>query len=284
LRQNLNQELKKYLEKNNIKATDKETTNLIKQLKDSLQDTVKANSGNVDKATLGQFENAWSQANRSHTGLQDFFRSPTTEGILKPTRQRREALQGNALDRAALGKYLRPSLGSNVGINQLNKLSGSDDAARSYIMRNVIEGRGNPNAALTAYEKLSVPQREALFARRPEGEQLKAANYARSTLGNSPERNPWVGFGHHVAAFGVPGTVTGLGAMALGASPEDAFKYGAIAGLGTSGLKEIPALLAKKAAPTSVMRATNRAVTPNKNAGRYLSPVLANMFATVEAK
>jgi hypothetical protein len=284
LRQNLNQELKKYLEKNNVKATDAETTKLIKQLKDGLQDTVKANSGNVDKATLGQFESAWNQANKSHTGLQDYFKSPTTEGILKPVRQRREALQNNALDRAALGKYLRPSLGSNVGINQLNKLTGSDDAARSYIMRNAMEGRGNPNAALAAYEKLSVPQRQALFARRPEGEQLKAANYARSRLGNSPERNPWVGVGHHIAAFGVPGTATGLGAMALGASPEDAFKYGAIAGLGSSGLKELPALLAKKASPASVMRATDRAMTPNKKAGRYLSPVLANLFANVEAE
>lgn len=275
LRQNLNQEAKKYFEKQNIKATDKATTDLIKRLKTSLQTSVRSNSGNVDKGALSQFRTFWRNANKSHQGLQDFYKAPTPSGVMKPMRQRREALQGNVADRAALGQYVRPSLGGTSGINQLNKLTGNDDAARAYIMRNVTEGRGKPEAALAAYEKLSVPQRKALFSKLPEGEALNAANKAKSAFGEPS--HGWGGMlGHHVGSLGASGGLGFLGALAMGENWDRAL----LAGAGTAAAaKGGGALASKFASPASVIKAINRAHTPNKNAGRYLSPVLASMFS-----
>jgi hypothetical protein len=255
LRQNLNGELTKFLDKNNIKAADAEIKNLIKGLKDSLQSTVDAHSGKVDDGLLSQFKTAWEDANKSHQALTEFVKTPNPQGVLKPRVPRREALNNEALDTGALGQYLRPSLRGMSGINQLNKLTGSDDTARSYLMRNVIEGRGNPAAALTNYEKLAIPQRQALFDALPEGQSLKAASTVRNAF--SPKEAP--------SAFDLAKHKLGAlatGALTLGAAP-----------------------LAKKAisryaTPQSVMRAVNRAQTPNQRAGRYLSPVLANLFAS----
>jgi hypothetical protein len=252
LRQNLNQELKKFLDKNNVKVTDTETKNLITGLKDSLQKTVDANNKHVDNNLLNQFKNSWEAANQSHQALTDFVKTPNPQGVLKPRIPRREALNNKTLDAGSLGQYLRPSMRGDTGINQLNKLTGGDDAARSYLMRNVIEGRGNPNVALSNYEKLSVPQRQRLFDNLPEGQQLKAASAVRN-------------------AFPEP-----KGSLTL-----EMLKHKLGGAVGTIGTLGIPKMAAKFATPQSVMRAVNRAQTTNKKAGRYLSPVLASMFASM---
>jgi hypothetical protein len=202
--------------------------------------------------TFDQFKNSWEAANQSHQALTDFVKTPNPQGVLKPRIPRREALNNKTLDAGALGQYLRPSMRGDTGINQLNKLTGSDDAARSYLMRNVIEGRGNPNVALSNYEKLSVPQRQRLFDNLPEGQQLKAASAVRN-------------------AFPEP-----KGSLTL-----EMLKHKLGGAVGTIGTLGIPKMAAKFATPQSVMRAVNRAQTTNKKAGRYLSPVLASMFASM---
>lgn len=256
LRQNLNQELKKYLERNNIKFGDYQTKQLITSLKSSLKKTVDANAGKFkNSSAFDQFRKTWEAANKSHQELTEFVKTPNPQGVLKPRVPRREALNAGALDAGALGQYLRPSLRSNVGIDQLNKLTGSDAAARSYLMRNVIEGRGNPNAALSAYEKLPLPQRQRLFANRPEGEQLEAASTVRNAF--TPKEGGLI-----------PHVLGHLGGMATN-----------VATLGAAPVAR--KVIAKYATPQSVMRAVNYAKTPNKKAGRYLSPVLASMFASM---
>lgn len=253
LRQNLNQELKKYLEKNNIKAADKETGNLIKDLKTSLQDTVNTNGGNVDNRLLNQFKDTWESANKSHQDLTEFVKTPNADGALRPRVPRRKALNDQALDAGALGQYLRPSMRGDAGINQLNKLTGNDEAARSYLMRNVMEKSGNPKSALTEYEKLSVPQRERLFDSLPEGQSLKAAGIARAAFPEPSRNMTWELLKHKLGGFA--GSVASLGGIPLAA---------------------------KYASPSSVIKAVNRAKTPNKNSGRYLSPGLASLFASME--
>jgi hypothetical protein len=253
LRQNLNEELKKFLDKNNIKIADTETKSLITGLKGALQNTVDANAGKVDNKILDQFKNSWKDANQSHQYLQEFYNAPDTAGTLKAARPQRKSLQAGTQDRASIKPYVRPTIGGTTGINQLNKLTGNDDAARSYIMRDVMEGRGNPNDALTNYEKLSKPQRERLFDSLPEGQQLKAASLVRNTFPAPSSDKLTLELIKHK-----------LGGMA-----------------GTVGTLGIPNMAAKFATPSSVMRAVNRAQTPNQKAGRYLSPVLANLFASM---
>lgn len=281
LRQNLNQELSKYLDKNNILAKDTQTKGLIKQLKSGLQDTVNANQGNVDSNLFNQFSNTWNAANKSHMALQDFYKAPNPTGTLKANRPLREALQSGELDSAALGKFVRPVLNGTSGTSQLNKLTGNDDAARSYLMRDVLEGRAKPDAALNAYEKLSPPQRQALFGNQSEGAALNAANYAKSNLGALPEKGFFNSpLGHHVGMFGVPGAVTAMGSLAMGDNWKDAAEKGATVGLGVAAGGAIPRILGKYVAnPALVNKAVNFATSQNKNAGRYLSPVLASLFA-----
>jgi hypothetical protein len=276
LRQNLNQELKKYLEKENIKTADKATVELVGNLKKILDQTVKDNKKYVAPSRYKKFVSQWSDANQSHSGLQEFFKSPNTEGVLRPVKQRRETLEKGTLDRAALGKYLKPSLGGTTGINQLNKLTGNNNAARSYIMRNAIEGRGQPNEALRAYEKLSMPQREALFAKTPYGENLKAASAVRNNLGEAPREGLRLA-GHHALSLGLPGFLGFLGAKTAGGQDWDT---SIAAGLGAAALaKGGQGAIAKYASPQSVMRAIQRTKAPSKNAGRFLSPELASLFS-----
>lgn len=275
LRQNLNQELSKYLAKNNILAKDSQTKDLITQLKGSLQDTVNANKGNVDNDLLNQFSQSWDAANKSHAAMQDFYKAPNATGALKTMRPLKDALQSGTLDSAALGKYARPSLAGTSGTDQLNKLTGSDDAARAYVMRNVTQGRGNQDA-LGAYEKLSPPQRQALFGNQSEGAALNVASTAKNALGE-PSPSGWGALGHHAATLGAPGFLGFLGAKTVGGQDWDT---SLAAGLATAAAaKGGQAAISRFASPASVMKAANFATSQNKNAGRYLSPVLASLFA-----
>jgi hypothetical protein len=283
LRQNLNQELKKFLDKNNVKVADKETINFIsgtkeeKGLKDILKDSVNANNKHVDNNLLNQFKNSWEAANQSHQALTDFVKTPNPQGVLKPRVPRREALNNKTLDAGALGQYLRPNLRGDAGINQLNKLTGSDDAARSYLMRNVMESRGKNNPVLSTYESLSPPQRSRLFDSLPEGQALKAASAVKSAFGE-PSKEGLRVIGHHLSSLGAGAAPGFLGTLAVGGNFDDAL----LAGAGTATLsKGGGKLISKFATPRSVMRAVNRAQTTNKKAGRYLSPALASMFASM---
>lgn len=281
LRQNLNQELKKYLEKQNLKSGDREVKTTVSNLKKVLDDTIKDNKKYVSKTRFNQFNKDWMEANKSHSSLQEFFKTPNPQGVLKPRLPRREALASGQLDAGAIGQYVRPSMRGTAGIDQLRKLTGNNNAARAYAVRNLIEGRGNQNA-LSLYEKLPPAQREALFKNTKSGEVLNAASHAKNTVGMPAEKSFGNAIGHHIGALGVPGLLGFAGAKAAGEDTEKSLLYGAGAALAAKGSSAgTKALISKYATrnPNSVIKAANRAVTPGKHSGHYLSPILASMFA-----
>jgi hypothetical protein len=253
---------------------------LISGLQKDLMKTVDKNASKVDPQLFKGFLDSWKGANKQHQAVQEFYKRPNMENVLKPTRQRREALQGGQLDRAAIGSYLRPSLGGEAGLDQLKKLSGSDNAARSYLMRNVVEGRGTPKAALQAYDKLPLQQRERLFDALPEGAQLKAASAAKSAFGEVPSMG-WGSVSHHIGSLGAPGAIGFLGALGAGENWDKAMLYGA----GASVLGKLAGSTASKyATPNTVMKAIKYAKKPIKNSGRYVSPLIVPHVTPKEEK
>lgn len=274
LRQNLNKYFKDFQAKRGVARDDVNAKTFIKDIKNTLiNDTIKANSKNVNPQELSAFENAWQQANKSHQGLQEFYKSPNPIGINKPVKQTREAFQSGAdADAALLNKYMpKPSQTGVEGLKQLEKLYGSkqkaQDAAKSYLLRKINEGGTNQDI-LTKFQSLSPAQRKYIFGKSGEEQILNTAHNAERAFGRTSSSGHLGAIGHHVVGYGLPGLVGSVGAYQAGLPWNESLLAGLATAAATKGIK---AGIGKFATPSSVGKAIQFAEKGGKNQGRYIN-------------
>lgn len=263
VRKNLNQQIRDFENKNNVKIPDKQKNDLIKNIKDSLLQTVKNNESKANPVDYKNFSEAWEKANQSHRDLQEFYKAPNTaEGLIKPIRQRRELLQsGSPLDASIMNKYMpKPSQTGIGGLKQLEKILGSKEdakkAASAYFMRQVTDGNTR-DAALRMYAKLSPQQREYMFGGTPEGKILKAAHEVQKAFG---QEKAWMPYLHH----GIVGASTLAPLGFLLGEEEGGYKEGITGGLLGLVLGAAGAKGAQKLSPEIIKKITQYAQKPMK--------------------
>jgi len=246
LRQNLNGALKNFENKLGRTQTDRNSQQFVKDLKDKLStDLIEKNAGNISEDALNTFKNQWENANKSHQDVQQFYKSLSPTGTIKPMRSTREAYEaikgGAPMDTALIGKYMpKPQQTGIEGFKQLEQLYGSkeaaQDAAKSFLFRRPSEQGANTVDVAAIYSKLSPAQRNYIFGGSKEGQMLESANQARLAFGREPERDFWKKGAHSALSFGVPGAL-GFGAgIATGHPWEESVGFGAgLAGLSKGG-------------------------------------------------
>lgn len=268
-RKNINQDLKKYLESQNIRAMDNQSKQFLSGLKNNLkEDTLKANKANIGEENFNKFKNTWEDANKSHQSLQEYYKSLNPAGVVKPMRSTREAYEaikgGAPMDMALLDKYMpKPAQTGIQGFKQLEKLYGSKEAAqnaaKAFLFRRPAEQGANTVDSAAIYSKLSPAQRKYIFGNSKEGQMLESVNKTRVDFGREPERNFWKKGGHGVLSYGLPFALGAAGASASGLPWNESLGIGA----GLSGLSKGAGMLAgKTVTPALVNSARNLAKKP----------------------
>lgn len=280
LRQNINQSMKDYLAGKNagLTPTGRQSKEFLKGLKENLKnETIEAQKGIVPEESLNAFKNQWEQANKSHQGLQEFYKSPqASSGVIKPTRQMRERFEnvknGAPIDPSVISKYV-PSLSPQgtqgvEGLKQLSKIMGSKqsaiDAAKSQIFRPQIENGANTVDAAARYAKLSPSQKKYLFGNSEEGKMLESINKTRLAFGREPEKT-LAKIGHGMMSLGIPGGLGFAGGLASGESWDKSLMTGLATAAASKGIK---GLAGRTATPRSVNRAINFGKNGTTNFGR----------------
>lgn len=283
LRKNINQNMKDYLNKGGtaINPQNYQSKEFLTGLKNNLKnETIAAQEGKVSPEQLAQFKNEWEAANKSHQGLQEFYKTPqASTGVLTPKRQVREAFEnlksGNEIDPAIFGKYL-PTLGEKglkgiQGLKQLEKLLGSKkdaaDAAKAYLFSKQINNGANTVDSAAKYAQLSKSQSKYMFGKSDEGRMLEAINKTRLAFGREPEKT-LAKIGHGVLGYGLP-TAIGYGGSRL--AGEDEKQSLLNAALFTGGTKLAKGIAAKTANASRVNRAINFGKNGTTNTGRNLN-------------
>lgn len=268
MRKNLNEHLRNYYEKKNLipKTKDEFTKSLLGRVKKSIFSTVDQNVKKVPTKIAEKFKADWEAANKGYTELQNYYKIPQGEGALKPTRQRREALESQTLNANAIGKYLpKQKDTTTAGFQQLEKVIGGPEEAkkalRSYYLNDILENGASPQKIEKIYGKLSPAQRAYLFGGGKIEDLLNTVNEVGKKFG-LPKKENWVGYiGHHGLGLGAPAAVAG-GATYLGGGDA---KESVAAGLGTAaaiaGLKKG---VGATATPKNVMKALQKYDTIGK--------------------
>lgn len=292
LRKNINQNMKDYLSKGGtaINPQNYQSKEFLTGLKRNLKnETIAAQEGKVSPEQLAQFKSEWEAANKSHQGLQKFYKSPQkSTGVEAEGRTVREAFkaslpkemggEGLPLDPALISKYI-PSLSPTgakgiEGLKQLSKVMGSKkegvEAAKAHLFDKQLTNGANTVDSAARYAALSKTQKKYLFGNSDEGKMLEAINKTRLAFGREPEKT-LAKIGHGVLGYGLPGVV-GYGGSYLAGENNRQSLLNALAL--TGGSKLVKGIGAKTANPSRVNRAINFGNNGTTNSGRNLNALM----------
>lgn len=277
-RQNLNSDLSDILKSRGKEAPNEESKALIKNLKNiALQDTIKANKSSVDPKTFSNFENTWNKANSEYQKLQNFYKLPTDIGSVKDASKLREAYKtGQIGEDVILNKYVpTTSKKGMTGLKQLEKVYGNkektQEAAKSYILKDIKENGSSTKDISEAYAKLSPEQRKYIFGNSKEYQYLEMINNIRKTFGKEAKESSVRAFGHHLVGLGLPGFAGYMAGEYADKSGKESLTYGALAALAAASAK-------KGASKFSTLNMLDKASkyyqAPAQNRGKYINMIL----------
>lgn len=280
LRKEINNQLQDFLGQKGVPSANRQAKEFIKGLKENLSgETIALNSQKLGEGAEKGFTSAWDKANKSHTELQEFFKSKNPLGNVEEKRALKKAFKsGEISDAAILDQFMPGPKQTGVGgLNQLKRLFGSKEeaqnAAKAYLNRRPLQNGNTVLDASTEYAKLSPKQRDWIYGGSPEGKLLGTINKIRTEFGKEPERSFYKMFSHPASAMIAPA----LFGSAAGYYTEDS--GGALAG---AAIPLIASALSKKVAgnlsPKSIEAAMKYSKSSTPNRGRNVNALFQSLY------
>lgn len=283
--QTLNQALKEFMGSKGVPAANRQAKEFVNGLKDNLKDNMSNDIIDSRMKDLGydkSFTDIWSDANKSHQNLQDFYKSPDKFGTPIDRKNLKTAIRDPNLSNegALIGQYApKPSQTGTEGLDQFAKVIGSksaaQDAMKSYLNRRPLTNGVSTLDVSNEYAKLSPAQRDWIYGGSPEGKLLETANNARTAFGKEPSRSLLTAGTHHLLGYGLPGLAGYMASDYAGGDWKENVLSGLAASAGAHGMGK----LMGKLSPETVQNITNYAKRAPVDYSRYLNVPLQTMVS-----
>jgi hypothetical protein len=272
---NLNQALSEFMSQKGMPAANRQAKEFVSGLKDNLKENMSNDFLDGRMKDLGydqSFSDIWNKANKSHSDLQNFYKSPDKLGNIVKSKKLEQAMKGDTTEGSVIGQYSpKPSQTGTEGLDQLAENMGSkgtaQDAVQAYMNRRPLTNGVSTLDVSNEYAKLSPSQRSWIYGNSPQGKLLDTVNNVRQAFGKEPARSLLTAGTHHALSLGAPAAIGYFGSELAGGDKEQNLLTAASL-MGGAGIGKY---LSRRLSPEHVQALINYAKRSPANYGRYFN-------------